>query len=125
MRRSVVMGRSLAFFGSWGTQIYSFAQHDLIGRALLKPPPWRGEHRRRQGLVDPGRRRQRRGDWHPTREALGMRLVGGAQDLGAPLPLARGQTVVDVLGGHQAEGAVPVLGVVPGEEALAERLGVL
>jgi hypothetical protein len=46
-----------------------------------------------------------------VRETLGVRLVGGAQDLGAPLPLGRGQTVVDVVGGHPAEGAVLVLGV--------------
>ena len=102
-----------------------------IGRLILQPillcfdPLWRGERRRRQGLVDPGCRRQRRRDWHPAREAPRVRLVGGAQNLGAPLPLGRGQTIVDVVGGHQAQGTVPVLGVVPREEALAENLGVL
>jgi hypothetical protein len=54
-----------------------------------------------------------------------VRVVGGTQDLGAPLPLTRGQTVVDVVRSHEAKGAVPMLGVVPGEEPLAERLGVL
>ena len=37
----------------------------------------------------------------------------------------RGQAVVDIVASHQAEGAVAMLGVAPGEEALAERLGVL
>ena len=40
----------------------------------------------------------------------------GAQDLGALLPLGRGQAVVDVVRGHQAKGAVAVLGVVPGKK---------
>jgi hypothetical protein len=54
-----------------------------------------------------------------------VRVIGGAQEIRAPLPLGLGEAVVNVVGGHQAEGAVPVLDVVPREEALAERLGVL
>ena len=53
-----------------------------------------------------------------------MSHVGGSQDLGALLPLDRGHAVVDIVGGYQAEGAVAMLGVVPGEEPLGERLGV-
>ena len=54
-----------------------------------------------------------------------MNRVGSAQDLGALLPLGRGQAVVDVVGGHQAKGAVTILELVPREEPPGERLGVL
>jgi len=44
-----------------------------------KDPLWRaGEGGRRQGFVDPGRRRQRRRNWHAAGEALGVRIAGGA-----------------------------------------------
>ena len=76
-------------------------------------------------LVDPSRGRQRRGDRYAVREAFGMHRIGGPQELGALLPLGGGQPVVDVVRSHQPEGAVAMLEVVPGEEPLAERLGVL
>jgi hypothetical protein len=49
--------------------------------------------------------------------------VGGVQDLGASGLDGRGATVVDVGGGVQAEAAVMMLVVVPGEEFLAVRAG--
>jgi hypothetical protein len=49
--------------------------------------------------------------------------VGGGQDLGAPGPDGGGPAVVDVGGGVQAEPAVMMLVVVPGEEFLAVRPG--
>ena len=60
-----------------------------FGRSWVDPL-WRGECRRRRRLVDPGRRQQWRADRHPAWEALGVGVVGGAQQLGALLPLARG-----------------------------------
>ena len=52
-----------------------------------------------------------------------MGVVGGVQDLGAPGLDGCGAAVVDVGGGVQAEPAVAVLVVVPGEEVLAVRPG--
>ena len=52
-----------------------------------------------------------------------MGEVGGGQDLGAPGLDGCGLAVVDVGGGVQAEAAVTVLVVVPGEEVLAVRPG--
>ena len=40
----------------------------------------------------------------PRGKRSGCALVGGAQDRSAPLPLRRGQAVVDIVGRHQAEG---------------------
>ena len=88
-------------------------------------PLWHDKSRRRQGLVDPRRRPQGRRERHPVREALRVGRVRGAQDLGALLLLGLGQTVVDVVGRHEAKGAVAMLEVVPGEEPPAERLGIL
>jgi hypothetical protein len=50
-------------------------------------------------------------------------VVGGGQGLGAAGLDGCGVAVVDVGGGVQAEPAVPVLVVVPGEEVLAVRPG--
>ena len=75
------------------------------------------------GRVDPGRPWQFwRGGWLAD-EALGVGLVGGVQDLGAPGPDGRGVAVVDVGGGVQAEPAVMMVVVVPGKEFLAVRPG--
>jgi hypothetical protein len=52
-------------------------------------------------------------------------VVGGVQDLGAADPDGCGPAVVDVGGGVQAEAAVMMLVVVPGEEVLAVRPGSL
>ena len=52
-----------------------------------------------------------------------MGVVGGVQDLGAAGLDGCGLAVVDVGGGVQAEAAVAVLVVVPGEEVLAVRPG--
>ena len=46
-------------------------------------------------------------------------MVGGGQDLGAAGPDGCGPAVVDISSGVQAEAAVMVLVVVPGEEVLA------
>ena len=54
-----------------------------------------------------------------------MGVVGGGQDLGAFGLDGGGVPVVDVGRGVQAEAAVPVLVVVPAEEFLAVRPGVL
>ena len=56
-------------------------------------------------------------------EALGVGVVGGGQDAGALGLDGCGAAVVDVGGGVQAEPAVAVLVVVPGEEVLAVRPG--
>jgi len=53
----------------------------------------------------------------------GWAWVGGGQGLGAFGPDGCGASVVDVGGGVQAEPAVAVLVVVPGEEVLAVRPG--
>ena len=75
------------------------------------------------GRVDPGCAWQFwRCGWLAD-EALGVGEVGGVQDLGACGPDGRGVAVVDVGGGVQAEPAVAVLVVVPGEEFLAVRAG--
>ena len=52
-----------------------------------------------------------------------MGVVGVGQGLGAAGLDGCGAAVVDVGGGVQAEAAVPVLVVVPGEEVLAVRPG--
>src|SRR5207247_4028863 len=56
-------------------------------------------------------------------KAFGVGVVGGGQDLGASGPDGCGPAVVDVGGSVQAEAAVMVLVVVPGEEFLAVRPG--
>jgi hypothetical protein len=58
-------------------------------------------------------------------EPFGVRGVGAGQDLGPSGPDGVGAAVVDVGGGVQPDPGVPVLVVVPAEEALAERPGVL
>ena len=58
-----------------------------------------------------------------TDEPLGMGEVGGGQHLGPGFLDGCGPAVVDVGGGVQAESAVTVLVVVPGEEVLAVRPG--
>jgi hypothetical protein len=51
--------------------------------------------------------------------------VGGGQDLGAGPVEPSGVAVVDGLGGHHRDPGMAVLAVVPAEELLAERPGVL
>ena len=75
------------------------------------------------GRVDPGCARQFRRGGRLADEALGVGGVGGVEDLGALGPDGRGVAVVDVGGGVQAEPAVAVVVVVPGEEFLAVRPG--
>ena len=75
------------------------------------------------GWVDPGCVRQ---FWRGRRladEAFGVGEVCGSQDLGAPGPDEPSPPVMDVGGGVQAEPAVPMVVVVPGEELLAVRTG--
>src|SRR5271170_13084 len=73
------------------------------------------------GWVDPRADRQLgRGGW-PADEALGVRAVGVSQYQCPAGPHGRGSAVVNVGGGVQAEAAVAVLVVVPGEEVLAVR----
>jgi hypothetical protein len=75
------------------------------------------------GRVDPGGAWQfRRCGWLAD-EALGMLLVGGCEDAGSCGLDGAGASVVDVGGGVQAEAAVAVLVVVPGEEVLAVLAG--
>ena len=74
------------------------------------------------GRVDPGCAWQFRRGWRFAGEAFGVGVVGGVQDLGAAGLDGCGASVVDV-GGVQAEPAVAVLVVVPGEEVLAVRPG--
>ena len=54
-----------------------------------------------------------------------MRGMRRRQDLGAGHDARLGQAVVDIVGREQAEAGVAVLGVVPGEEDLAMRPGIL
>src|ERR1700722_7513438 len=75
------------------------------------------------GRVDPGCSWQFRRCGRLADEALGVGVVGGVQDLGACSPDGRGVAVVDVGGSVQAEPAVAVAVVVPGEEFLAVRPG--
>ena len=75
------------------------------------------------GRVDPGCAWQFRRGWWLADEAFGVGVVGGVQDLGASGLDGCGPAVVDVGGGVQAEPAVPVLVVIPGEEVLAVRPG--
>ena len=57
--------------------------------------------------------------WRVADESFGMGEIGGCQD-GRPAGLdGWGVAVVDVGGGVQAEAAVAVLVVIPGEEVLA------
>lgn len=75
------------------------------------------------GWVDPGGAWQfRRGGWLAD-EAVGAGVVGGGQDAGSPGLDGGGAAVMDVGCGVQAEPAVAVLVVVPGEEVLAVRPG--
>ena len=77
------------------------------------------------GRVDPGCAWQvwRGGGF--ADEALGVGAVGGGQDLGAFGLDGGGVPVVDIGCGVQAQPAVAVLVVVPGEEVLAVRSCVL
>ena len=58
-------------------------------------------------------------------EPLGVRDVGVGEDVGAGGPDRAGAAVVHVGGGVQPDPGVPVIVVVPAEEDLAERSGVL
>ena len=75
------------------------------------------------GRVDPGCAWQVWRDRWLADEAFRMGEIGRGQDLGAPGLDGCGPAVVDVGGGVQAEPAVAVLVVVPGEEVLAVRPG--
>src|SRR5208283_5102654 len=74
---------------------------------------------------DPGCARQAGRGGGLGDEALGVGAIGGGQDLGSLGLDGGGVPVVDVGRGVQAEAAVPVLVVVPAEEVLAVRPGVL
>lgn len=54
-------------------------------------------------------------------ESFWVAVVGSVQDLGADSADLFGVSVVDGVRGVPGDAGVPVLGVVPGEEALAER----
>jgi hypothetical protein len=54
-------------------------------------------------------------------EPFGVAGVGGGEHVGAGVAHGLGLSIVDVDGVVVADTAVVVLGVVPGEEALAER----
>ncbi len=82
-------------------------------------------HLRPYRRVDPRRRRWRERLGRFPDEALRMSGVGRRQHRSALLDDGVCLAVVDGLGGEQAEGIVAMLGVVPGEEALTERPGVL
>jgi hypothetical protein len=58
-------------------------------------------------------------------KAFGVALIGLSEDLLSALDELLGPTVVEGLGGKQADAAVMVLGVVPGEEGLTGTAGVL
>ena len=58
-------------------------------------------------------------------EPFGVACVGGGEHVGSAGPDGLGVSIVDVDGVVPADAGVVVLGVVPGEEALAERAGVL
>ena len=74
--------------------------------------PRLGRHVAAEGFVDPGRGRQRRGERDAAGEPFGVGGMGGAQQLGALLPLDLGQAVMHVVGRHQAKGDMAMLGVV-------------
>src|SRR6266511_117313 len=57
-------------------------------------------------------------------EPFGVAGVGGGQDIGAHGTDRLGVSMVDIDGCVPGDAGMPVLGVVPGEEALAERPGV-
>src|SRR5262245_1779481 len=80
---------------------------------------------RGERLVDPRCRRQGRGNRHSAREALRVCLVGGTQYRRPVVPLGPGEPVVNVMRGHEPEGTVAMLRVVPREEPLAEGLRIL
>jgi len=63
--------------------------------------------------------------WELAHEALEVGGVGGGQGLGAGGSDGLRAAVVDIGGGVQPDSGVPVIFVVPGEEALAERSCVL
>ena len=69
--------------------------------------------------VDPGVRGDFRWLGRLADESLGVCLESGGQDGIAVFADGRGVSVVNVGGGVQAEAAVPVVVVVPGEELLA------
>ena len=71
------------------------------------------------GRVDPGVRGDFRWLGRLADESLGVCLESGGQDGSALFADGRGVSVVNVGGGVQAEAAVPVVVVVPGEELLA------
>src|SRR6266508_4724027 len=61
----------------------------------------------------------------PSGESLGVRRVRLGENRRARRQALLGQPVVNVVRGQQAEPAVAVLGVVPGEEDLAVRAAIL
>ena len=77
------------------------------------------------GLVDPGSGRERRRRRRSLDEAFGRRGVGGRKDAGAVGVDRFGASVMDGVGGHEADPGVAVLAVVPGEELATEAAGVL
>ncbi len=90
----------------------SLVEERLLGRSGL-------------GWIDPDGRGRRRRLRHAAGKPLGMRGMRRRQDLGAGHDARLGQAVVDIVGREQAEAGVAVLGVVPGEEDLAMRPGIL
>src|SRR5512132_4062640 len=80
---------------------------------------------RRTRLVDPHRARELRRHRWSAHEALGVRGVDGGQHLATLLAHELCASVVDIRGSVEADARVAVVLVVPGEERLAERPGVL
>ena len=62
-----------------------------------------------------------RGFRGPADEALGMAGIGGVEHVSARGVDGVGLVVVNHFRGEQSQARVPVLGVVPGKEVLAER----
>jgi len=72
--------------------------------------PPRRPRRQSPGVVPMTTQRRRGRD--AAGEAFGVGGIGGAQHLGPLLPLALGQAVMDIVGRHQAQGDMAMLGVV-------------
>ena len=79
---------------------------------------------RRRG-VDPHLRGPGRWLRPPAGEAFGVRGVGRGEHGRARRDALVGVAMVHVVGRQQAEAAVPVLGVVPGEERVAVGAGIV
>src|SRR5438552_4078047 len=77
------------------------------------------------GWIDPDGRGTRRRLRYAPGKPFGMRGMRRRQDLGAADDASLGQAVVDIVRREQAEAGVTVLGVVPGEEDVAMRSGIL